>query len=369
NVSFTDAHVGNVTVDAAGVSPGTLSVSNTTGTYAFSGGAINGTAQLVKTGAGIVKLSSSNGFSGGIALTGGTVVADGGDNRLGASGGTLTFAGGTLQTQTSGITSARNIIVNAGGGTFDTNGFDSSTTGTTNISDLFTKSGSGNLTLSGNVTLSGSGALNIAAGSLTLAQNASTITQSNGGTYNGDLIITGTGGPRLNFGGNFSGSGRVLIASSGASLSTTGSNVVATISNNIVLSSTNAAGPFLTNIGSTSGNALTITGIISGASDVNFASGSSGGAGIVTLSGSNSYTGVTYINNSKTGVVRLGADNALPATTALNFGNGSNTSGIGAVDLNGHNLTIASLATLSGTSGQNFNGIANTGSLATITIS
>src|SRR5207249_9493918 len=47
-VNFTDAAVGNVTVDAGGVNPADINVSNTTGTYTFTGGSINGTGKLTR---------------------------------------------------------------------------------------------------------------------------------------------------------------------------------------------------------------------------------------------------------------------------------------------------------------------------------
>ncbi len=89
-----------------------------------------------------------------------------------------------------------------------------------------------------------------------------------------------------------------------------------------------------------------------------------GGAGLVVLNGANACAGVTTLTNSTTGVVRLGVDNALPTTTALQFGIGTNAAG--SLDLNGHNQTVGSLAVIStGT----VNGIFNTFSnAATLTI-
>ncbi len=48
------------------------------------------------------------------------------------------------------------------------------------------------------------------------------------------------------------------------------------------------------------------------------------GAGLVVLNGANACAGATTLTNSTTGVVRLGVDNALPTTTALQFGIGTN---------------------------------------------
>ncbi len=61
---------------------------------------------------------------------------------------------------------------------------------------------------------------------------------------------------------------------------------------------------------------------------------------MVTLNAANTYTGQTILNTATSGVVRLGVDNALPVGTALVFGS---TQAAGAVDLNGHTQTVASL--------------------------
>ena len=62
--------------------------------------------------------------------------------------GQVTMAGGTLRTDAA-ITSARSFQINTGGGTIDTNGFDSTISGGFAGSSAFTKSGAGKLTLTG----------------------------------------------------------------------------------------------------------------------------------------------------------------------------------------------------------------------------
>ena len=64
------------------------------------------------------------------------------------------------------------------------------------------------------------------------------------------------------------------------------------------------------------------------------------GSGVLTLSGANTYAGETAVAG---GVLKLDADNALPATTVLRIGDA--TLGSGILDLNGHNLTLAGLYT------------------------
>ena len=60
----------------------------------------------------------------------------------------LTFGGGTLQFN-SGFSSGRAITLNAGGGTFDTNGNTATLSGTISGTGGLTKTGTGVLTLSG----------------------------------------------------------------------------------------------------------------------------------------------------------------------------------------------------------------------------
>src|SRR5205807_552126 len=117
-----------------------------------------------------------------------------------------------------------------------------------------------------------------------------------------------------NFGSvmKISGGGKIKIRSNGAGLTTLGSGAIdvnAVIQNEIVLNSDNLSGAFSTNIGALGGHFLTL-GVVSGNSDVNFASSSgSAGAGTIILNGSMTYTGQTMINtglnNGTLGVMRL----------------------------------------------------------------
>jgi fibronectin-binding autotransporter adhesin len=139
----------------------------------------------------------------------------------------------------------------------------------------------------------------------------------------------------------------------------TTSGVSASISTNVVNNSTTR---FL--LGADQGNSLTFSGQITGSGGVFFAAGSSGGAGVVTLTNMSNHTGATTINNAPAGVVRLGANDALSPASALQFGAGS--SATGALDVAGFNQTVASLA-VTGTG--TVNGIANTGATpSTLTI-
>jgi autotransporter-associated beta strand protein len=109
NVYFTNARVGNVVVAGGGVTPGSINVSHTMGTYTFSGGAIGGSGTLVKTGAGTLVLANTNTFTGGTTVTGGTLAVNG------SLAGTVSVgSGATLQ----GSGSVAGAVTVANGGTF-----------------------------------------------------------------------------------------------------------------------------------------------------------------------------------------------------------------------------------------------------------
>ncbi len=354
--TFNNTSGGTVMI-ATALSPGGTTDSATSGTYSFTGaGSIGGSGSLTKSGGGTLDLtgmSAGNAYAGGTNLNGGTVIVSN-DNQLGSAAGPLIFAGGTLQTNTTGIASARNVTVNTGGGTFSTSGLNSSTSGTTAINDTFTTNGIGNLTLNGAVSFGTSaGSLSISAGSVTLGSSAGTINMYNGGTFNGNLVVS-SGVPRINFDGSttYTGSGQIQAPASGLTISNTSGSAGGTVNANIFLNSTAlgftkgdvtvptyAPGNFVTNIGGTKGvsgsvNTLTVGGIISGNSDVNFGnSATGGGAGNLLLNAQNTYSGTSTINTS--GNIILGVNNGLPTTTDVIFGT---LSGVGAtqLDLNGH---------------------------------
>ncbi|HEY1685156.1 MAG TPA: dockerin type I domain-containing protein [Tepidisphaeraceae bacterium] len=101
-------------------------------------------------------------------------------------------------------------------------------------------------------------------------------------------------------------------------------------------------------------NIMTLNGVISGtSSSLFFGYGGNGGRGTVVLNNNETYTGNTYIDLAgNNGLVQLGVDNALPSGTVLSFGSNTaiasaSTSSVSPLDLNGHVMTIAGLATTS----------------------
>jgi outer membrane autotransporter protein len=123
------------------------------------------------------------------------------DANLGAPTGALTFNGGALEFLASfNLATTRAITLNAGGGTFDTNGFDTTVAqGITGAGGL-TKAGAGTLTLTGTSTYAG--ATEVDAGTLAVngALNGTSAVDVNGGILTGigtitsALVTVGSGG-------------------------------------------------------------------------------------------------------------------------------------------------------------------------------
>ncbi len=183
---------------------------------------------------------------------------------------------------------------------------------------------------------------------------------ANASTVNGTLSLSGF--TRFNFSAGASGTGTIDVLSTSMQFSNSSGATGGTISPNIAV---NASGPlnggsgdFIFGIGGTSnGKGLTVTGTISGYTDVRFSNNvtTGTGGGQLDLNAANTWTGTTYVDNA--GVtggnshsgddVQLGVTNALPTGTALVMGDLTGTSGntiSPILDLNGQNQTVASLA-------------------------
>ena len=251
---------------------------NRSNAYTFDG-VISGAGSFVQMGAGTTTLTATNSYSGGTTISAGTLAVSA-DANLGNTSGGLSFGGGTLQ-YLAGFTSNRGVTLNAGGGTFDTNGNDAMLGGTITSIGPLTKIGAGTLTLTGANTYSG------------------------GTTISGGTLQIGSGG-------------------------NTGS-IVGDIVNNAALTFNRS-------------DDLTFSGAISGTGSLTKI-----GAGTLTLSGTNGYSGATTISS---GTLQAGATNAFSSASAHTVASGA------FLDLAGFNQTIGSLAG-AGT-------VANTGAGATL---
>jgi len=220
-------------------------------------GVISGAGSLAQSGNGVLTLTGANTYAGGTTIDNGTLSVFSDDN-LGDASGSLTFNGGTLQFGSSfNLASTREITLNAGGGTIDTNSY------ATTISQAMTGSGgltvtdsagSGTLTLTGANTYTGSTTINTG-GTLALSGTGS-IASSSDVTANGtfDISNTTTGASIV----SLDGSGNVNLGTQSLSL-------------------TNASGAF--------------SGVISGSGSLNVA------GPIEILLGENTYTGGTTVGS------------------------------------------------------------------------
>lgn len=264
--------------------------------------------------------------------------ADNNTAILGGSAGDIAIGG------TSRIFS--NLLVN-------TSGYSLSHTATSTLT--------GNISLNNNVELSLFN--NSSTGNVTLNLQGN-ITGETGSSLNMRATATGSNITRLNLGNNSSvnlecsvpitvtGSGFANIATGGTGTS----GATSTFSGNITGNGNRL------NIGSGGGYTTIFSGRISNSGDVRFATASSGGAGILVLSGTNNSWSNTLFDASTSATIRLGSTSALPSTSDVVMGNTSGNGG--ALDLNGFSNTVGSLS-----SGAGAGSITNNGaSSATLTI-
>lgn len=264
------------------------------GTYS---GAISGSGSVSITNTGTVTLAADNTYTGGTSISGGTVAASS-DRNFGDAAGGLHFGGGTLKYLAS-FDSSRSITLGSqsvfppaakSGGTFDTNGHNSTLSGVISGDKGLTKTGAGTLTLNGINTYTG-GTL-VSGGTLlgsslslqgNIANNAAVVfSQTTTGTYAGIMSGTGSltlqGNGLLNLAGLNTYSGGTVVT--GGTLQGTSSSLQGSIANNAVV---------VFNQSSTG----TYAGEMSGTGSLTLQ-----GGGVLNLTGTNTYTGATNVNGS-----------------------------------------------------------------------
>ena len=366
----------NLTATDNGAKTFTLQGS-TAGTGEIAGAIVNstGTTAIIKSGIGTWTLSGNNTYTGKTTISGGTLKISA-ETGLGANPATftadqLTLNGGTLQTtaEFSIDDSNRGITLGASGGTFSSDGGTTLTIASTNIitgTGALTKTGSGTLILSGANTYTGLttvsvGVLNIQNATATGTTDGGVIVSSGaalqmqGGITVGaeTLTLNGLGitydGALRNTGGNNTWQGAIILGSTAMIRANFGSTL--TISTGGI---TGAAQDLLVDAyGDVTISAVigTTTGALT-----------KGMAGTLTLSGNNTYTGLTTINM---GTLKLGAagdgTNSPLGTIAAGTVVGADTT----LDLNGYTLSTAEPLTLNGTGISSGGALMNSGAAAT----
>lgn len=317
-------------------------------------------------------------YTDGTTINGGTVaITD--DADLGDPAGGVTFDNGTLRTD-AGVTSARDIVIDAGGGTINTNGFDSTFSGSLSGAGDLTKSGAGTLTLSGNNSAFWTGGTTVTEGVLeitiqdnlgtgTLTLDGGTLRQGNNNSFSRSIELGGGGGTLQFQSGSatvtstISGSGALTIDSAGG-LFLYGNNTYTggtIIESGLVLVQDGAnfgTGDVEYNggaifIGGTdvvfdqnfavTGNrqfratslSTTFTGNLTGTGSIDF--NAAGGPTAFILEGTNTYTGGTSLSGLGS-VLRLANGGSLDSTGSLDVGSGTT------FDLNGQQQTIGTLS-------------------------
>ncbi len=357
----------------------TLTGSNTgNNTFAMAIGEAGGTTSLVKSGAGKWVISGSNSYSGGTALTGGTLALSG-SGTLGATSGTLTINNATLDLGST----TQTVASVTSGGTGSNNSGAIIGAGTLNVSGNFSYQGNGgnsgaygsnptftinsNLAVTGDTSV-GRANLAITGGSLTtnrIISNAAsadwarvvisggTVTATNGidgsvntgATFAMDLdggtlytpsikVADREAGPDNNAWLTFNGTTVKATADTGTFITTYGGGQNAYISN---------GGAILDTFDDVANTARSIT-IGVNLKDSNGHNGSliKQGSGTLTLSGTNTYTGATTVN---AGTLTL-ANNSAAGTGTVTLSGSSESH----LKINS-GTTIANAVTFSSTNG------------------
>ena len=319
NVTFSGS--GGVVTVSDTVSPGTLAVTNASGTYQFAGGSVLATGAATKSGAGTLVLSSSSSYALGWSVTGGTIVPDAagalGSAAVTIDGATLAVTNAVVGTMANGITVGSSGATLAAGADVTLSGAITGATGYRVV-----KTGTGNLTLSGQFGTQSSAPmeLDLTEGTTMLSGGQKNVT----GTSNWDAPVTLAGAIIHLHGSTITGTSTITNTSASSKFISRLNAGNAVVTNPIVLNDT-------LSIESPNGtNRLTTTGAISGTGGLNLI-----GNGPKSLDGVNTYAGPTAItagsvrvngsitNDSTVTVAsgaQLGGNGTISSTTTLQAG-------------------------------------------------
>jgi autotransporter-associated beta strand protein len=329
-------NVGDVTV-ASGVS---VSFATTGSTYATGGlvrtinvGAgglfdLNGNAVSTATGTGLIKSgdgvfgTGGGAFTGGFTLNAGTVIARGTTGLGSGATNTLALNGGTLASNNSrdfvntrfggGITIGGDVqfgelatVVSIAGSSADLSFANNVSLGNSNR--ILTLGNNGIQTLSGVISNTGTGGITFAANANTGGRFAITSTSN---SFSGPVKISG-GEARFSGADSFGNANNDIVVDGGRLSTASASSYTIASTHGIQL-------------GAAPGSAISVTtsGTLTYNGSVINKSGSTGilvkeGAGVLSLGGSNSYTGATLISG---GTLALGASGSIDNTSEVSLG-------------------------------------------------
>ncbi|MCX5653970.1 MAG: autotransporter-associated beta strand repeat-containing protein, partial [Planctomycetota bacterium] len=277
----------NIVLNAAG---GTV---DTNGYLLKIGSAISGTGGLTKTGDGRLYLTGANTYQGGTTINAGILKVDS-DGNLGAPAANVTLNGGTLAFNASAdLASTRGITLNSAGSTIDTSIFNITVASSIGGPGDLTKAGTGTLALTGSNTYQGGTVIND--GVLKVSSDGALGTAPASPATN-IILNTTFGGTTLQFGASFN----------------------LSPNRSIVLNATYS-------VVDTNGYNATIGSAISGPGGLT----KKFGAGTLTVTGNNSYSGGTV---AAAGALRAVDGIGLPSGSNLVFDGGGVLEGIGATN-------------------------------------
>jgi fibronectin-binding autotransporter adhesin len=329
----TNATVGTPVIESGSGTAGTDTLTvNTANTDTYAGVLQDGSTRLLaltKSGNGTLTLTGTNTYSGGTALSSGTLQLGGSSTGSVTNGpvgtGTLTLNGGTLSSDSTTARSIANAFTFGGDVTLG-NGTNN---GTLTLSGAGTLTGSRTLTLNSDITYSGN--IGETGGSFG-------ITKAGGGTLKLSGVNTYSGGTTVSAGLLWLNSSSAL-GSTSAPLTVNGGIVDLAGNNASVGNLTGTGGTIWNNLGPSSAVTLTIgngnngggnyQGVITdtnGASPGSTLALTKTGTGTITLSGANTYTGATTVNG---GTLLINGSTA--AGSAVTVNNSGTLGGTGTV--------------------------------------
>ena len=355
NVVFGDLPLAtnvSVEINAADVSPATVTFTNTTRNYTLTGSqAIAGATGIAKTGSGTVTLGTANTFSGAVAIGAGTLKVASATALGSTAAGTSVSGGATLDLngQTIGAEALSAAGTGSGGNgvLVNTSATAASLAGDVTLTADTTIGGSGALTLSGviggsfTLTKTGGNAATLS-GANTLSggiiMNAGTLTLSGASSFNGTVAING-GTVFLGNGAGLGSTAGGTVVNAGAldlngqsvgaeplGLSGTGLGGAGALVNNSGTAASHAGPVFIVANASIGGTGdTTLGGVLSGSAALTKV-----GNGTLTLTATNTHTGGIAVSG---GTLKAGSNQALGALNNAVTVNSGATLDIGNAEL------------------------------------